>query len=328
MQNFIEAREKKQYLYLFLFAVLVLLFPVFVKSKYFLNVMVFSGIHTIIVVGFCLLMGYAGQVSLGHAAFFGLGAYSSGVLTAKFGMDPWLAFGAGVVITACTAYLVGVPSLKLKGHYLAMATLGFGIIIQIIFVQWRSLTEGTSGLVDIPGLSIGSFKLNTDFRYYFLVWLLTLVGIFFSLNIVLSQVGRALKALNRREIAAEAMGVNTAKFKVQIFVISSVYASVAGSLYTHYVTFLSPEGFNFLFSVLILVMAVFGGLASIWGGVIGAISLTVLPEFLRAYKDYDIIIYGIILILVMMFMPNGILGLVETVLKWFKDRSIGRTVKQ
>jgi branched-chain amino acid transport system permease protein len=209
-----------------------------------------------------------------------------------------------------------------------MATLGFGIIIQIIFVQWRSLTEGTSGLVDIPGLSIGSFKLNTDFRYYFLVWLLTLVGIFFSLNIVLSQVGRALKALNRKEIAAEAMGVNTSKFKVEIFVISAVYASVAGSLYTHYVTFLSPEGFNFLFSVLILVMAVFGGLNSIWGGVIGAISLTVLPEFLRAYKDFDIIIYGIILILVMMFMPNGILGLLETTIKWFKARSLGRAIKE
>ena len=274
--------------------------------------MVFSGIHALIVVGFCLLMGYAGQISLGHAAFFGLGAYSSGVLTVKFGFNPWVAFGAGIFITTCVAYIIGIPSLKLKGHYLAMATLGFGIIIQIIFVQWRAMTEGPSGLVDIPGISIGGLELNTDFKYYYFVWAFVAIGIFFSLNIVHSRVGRALKALNKKEIGAEAMGVNTAKYKIQIFVLSAIYASMAGSLYTHYITFLSPEGFTFHFSILILVMAVFGGLTNIWGGVVGAVSLTILPEFLRAYKDYDIIAYGIILIIVMMFMPNGILGVLES----------------
>jgi len=260
-------------------------------------------------------MGYAGQVSLGHAAFFGLGAYTSGVLTVKFGFNPWVAFVAGIFVTAFIAYIIGVPSLKLKGHYLAMATLGFGSIIQIIFVQWRSLTEGSSGLVDIPGISIGGFKFNTDLKYYYLVWIFAALAILLSLNIVQSRVGRALKALNKKEIGAEAMGVNTAKYKVQIFVLSAIYASAAGSLYTHYITFLSPEGFTFLFSVLILVMAVFGGLTNIWGGVVGAVSLTILPEFLRAYKDYDIIVYGVILVMVMMFMPNGILGLVESAIQ-------------
>jgi len=315
MENFLERRQNNQYKYLLFFAIAIFLFPVFVRSKYFLNVMVFSGIHTIVVIGFCLLMGYAGQVSLGHAAFFGLGAYTSGVLTVKFGFNPWVAFVAGIFVTAFIAYIIGVPSLKLKGHYLAMATLGFGSIIQIIFVQWRSLTEGSSGLVDIPGISIGGFKFNTDLKYYYLVWIFAALAILLSLNIVQSRVGRALKALNKKEIGAEAMGVNTAKYKVQIFVLSAIYASAAGSLYTHYITFLSPEGFTFLFSVLILVMAVFGGLTNIWGGVVGAVSLTILPEFLRAYKDYDIIVYGVILVMVMMFMPNGILGLVESAIQ-------------
>jgi branched-chain amino acid transport system permease protein len=322
MKNFLERREKNQYKYFLFFAIAIFFFPVFVRSKYFLNVMVFCGIHTIIVVGFCLLMGYAGQVSLGHAAFFGLGAYASGVLTVKFGFNPWVAFGAGIILTACIAYIIGVPSLKLKGHYLSMATLGFGIIIQIIFVQWRSLTEGPSGLVDIPGISIGGFKFDTDFKYYYFVWVFAAVAVLFSLNIVQSRVGRALKALNKKEIGAQAMGVNTAKYKIQIFIISAIFASAAGSLYTHYVTFLSPEGFTFQFSVLIIVMAVFGGLTNIWGGVVGAVSLTILPEFLRVYKDYDIIIYGLILIMVMMFMPNGVLGLFESGIHRFKAKQV------
>ena len=320
MKNFLERRQRNQYIYLLLFAIGIFFFPLFVKSKYFLNVMVFSGIHTIIVVGFCLLMGYAGQVSLGHAALFGLGAYSSGVLTVKFGFNPWVAFGAGIFIVACIAWIIGIPSLRLKGHYLAMATLGFGIIIQIILTQWRSLTEGTSGLVDIPGISIGGLKFNTDFKYYYFVWVFAVAAILLSLNIVQSRVGRALKALNKKETGAEAMGVNIEKYKIQIFVISSIYASVAGTLYTHYVNFLSPEGFSFTFSVLILVMAVFGGLTNIWGAVVGALSLTILPEFLRAYKDYDIIIYGVILILVMMFMPNGITGLVQSAVRWIRAK--------
>jgi branched-chain amino acid transport system permease protein len=320
MENLLEKKQRKQYRTLLFFCLAIFLLPLLVKSKYVLNMLVFSGIHSLIVVGFSLLMGYAGQISLGHAAFFGLGAYCSGVLTVKFGFPPWVAFGAGAMVTGCIAYIIGIPSLKLKGHYLAMATLGFGIIIQIIFVQWRSMTEGPSGLTDIPGISIGGLELNTDLKYYYFVWAFGIVGILFSLNIAHSRVGRALRAINRREIGAEAMGVNAAKYKIQIFVLSAIYASVAGSLYTHYITFLSPEGFSFHFSVLILVMAVFGGLTSIWGGVIGAVSLTLLPELLRAYRDYDTVVYGIVLILVMMFMPKGILGLVESAFRQIRLR--------
>lgn len=147
-------------------------------------------------------------------------------------------------------------------------------------------------------------------------------GDLFALNIVHSRVGRALKALSKKEIGAEAMGINTAKYKIHIFVLSAVYASIAGSLYSHYITFLSPEGFSFHFSVLILAMAVFGGLTNVWGAVVGAMSLTALPEFLRAYRDYDIIVYGIILIVVMMFMPNGVIGILESLVQRARRKAI------
>jgi len=296
-----------------LFLIVVLIAPLFIESKYFLNVLVFCAIHTIIVVGYSIFFGYAGQISLGHAAFYGLGAYCSGVLTVKFGFSPWAALGIGVVLTAIVSFVIGLPTLRMKGHYLAMATLGFGIIIQILFIELDFLTEGNSGLVGIPEITLFGIPINTDIRYYYFAWTFSLVVILLSMNLVDSRVGRALRALNNKELGAKAMGVNTEKYKIQIFVLSAVYAAVAGSLYTHYITFLSPEGFGFHFSILILIMVTFGGLGSIWGGVIGAISLTILPELLRAYKDFDIIAYGAILIIFMMFMPKGIVGLLLSI---------------
>jgi branched-chain amino acid transport system permease protein len=295
------------------FLIVVFVAPIFIESKYFLNVLVFCAIHTIIVVGYSIFFGYAGQISLGHAAFYGLGAYCSGVLTVKFGYSPWTALGIGIVLTAIVSFIIGLPTLKLKGHYLAMATLAFAIIIQILFIELDFLTEGNSGLVGIPEIAFFGIPINTDIRYYYFAWTFALVIILFSLNLVDSRVGRALRALNDKELGAKAMGVNTEKYKIQIFVLSAVYASVAGSLYTHYITFLSPEGFGFHFSILILIMVTFGGLGSIWGGVIGAVSLTILPELLRAYKDFDIIAYGVILIIFMMFMPKGIVGLLSSI---------------
>ena len=300
-----------------IFLIAVFIAPNLIESKYFLSVLVFCGIHVIIAVGYSIFFGYAGQISLGHAAFYGVGAYCSGVLTVKFGVTPWAAFGFGILLTGITSFLIGLPTLKLKGHYLAMATLGFGIIIQILFVELDFLTEGNSGLVGIPEISFFGIPINTDFRYYYFVWIFALIIIFLSMNLVDSRVGRALRALNTKEIGAKAMGINTDKYKIQVFVLSAVYASVAGSLYTHYLTFLSPETFGFNFSILVLIMVAFGGIGNIWGGVIGAVSMTILPELLRAYKDYDIIAYGLILIFFMMFMPKGIVGLFSTIKKRF-----------
>ena len=297
-----------------IFFALVILLPFVLTSRYHLNVMVFAGIHVLLALGLNLVMGYTGQVSLGHAAFYGVGAYGSGVLTAKFGMDPWLAAAVSLGISMVIALAIGIPSLHLQGYYLGVATLGFGIILHIVFIEMAWLTGGPSGLVGIPELSLFGVPLNTDLRYYVLVWLvvgITLIGAF---RLVDSRFGRALRAIGADETAATLSGINTWATKVQIFVIAAAIASLGGSLYAHYITFLSPDSFGFMFSVELLVMVVVGGTRSIWGSVIGAVLLTVLPEYLRVMKDYDVLVYGAIVIVAVMWAPSGIAGLAGRVL--------------
>jgi branched-chain amino acid transport system permease protein len=292
-----------------IFFLMVALLPVVLTSGYKLNVMVFAGIHVLLALGLNLVMGYTGQVSLGHAAFYGVGAYGSGVLTTKLGMDPWLAAMAALGISMVIALAIGIPSLHLQGYYLGVATLGFGIILHIVFIEMAWLTGGPSGLVGIPELSIFGVPINTDLRYYMLVWLvvgITLVGAF---RLVDSRLGRALRAIGADETAATLSGINAWATKVQIFVIAAGIASLGGSLYAHYITFLSPDSFGFMFSVELIVMVVVGGTRSIWGSVVGAVLLTVLPEYLRVLKDYDVLVYGAIVIIVVMWAPLGIAGL-------------------
>ena len=304
----------------FVLAALVVALPFLFPDNYYVTVVGVSvGLHAILAVGLNLLMGYAGQISLGHAAFFGLGAYTSGILCTKFAMSPWLAMVAGVGITALVAYIVGVPSLKLKGHYLAMATLGFGVIVQIFFNEEVSLTGGPSGFSDIPGLSILGFSLNSDLSYYILVWFLVLLTLIFSLNVIHSRVGRALRSLHDSEVAADAMGVETSRYKVIIFVLSAAYASIAGSLYTHYVGFLSPSSFDFFLSIKLVMMVVVGGMHNIWGALLGTWLLTFLGnEWLHVFHDFDILVYGAILLAVVMFLPDGLVHLVPRMSRVWK----------
>jgi branched-chain amino acid transport system permease protein len=285
---------------------MVLAAPLLFKGGYLMNVLVFVGIHTMLAIGLNLLLGYAGQISLGHAGFFGLGAYLSGILTATFGLNPWLALPLAALVVGTLAFLIGFPILKLKGHYLAMATLGMGIIIYIVFNESVDLTGGPSGLSGIPNLSIGTMIFDSDVKNYYLIWGFTLTTILLSLNLAGSRVGRALRAVHDSEVAARVMGVNSRLLKVQIFALSAVISSVAGSLYAHTMTFVSPASFGFNFSVELLTMVVIGGLGSIYGSFLGAALLTLLPEFLRAAHDYDIIIYGGMLMLMVMFMPGGL----------------------
>ncbi len=296
-------RESVKFL---LFAALVLLAPLAFQEGYLLNVLVFVGIHTMLAVALNLLLGFAGQISLGHAGFFGLGAYLSGVLTVTYGLDPWLVMPIAAAIVGVLACLIGFPVLKLKGHYLAMATLGLGIIIYIVFNETVDYTGGPSGLSGIPNLSLAGITFDSDLKSYYLIWSFALAVILFSLNLAYSRVGRALRAVHDSEIAARVMGINARLLKVQVFTLSAVICSLAGSLYAHTVTFVSPASFGFNFSVELLTMVVIGGLGSIYGSFLGAALLTLLPEFLRAAHDYDIIIYGALLMLMVMFMPGGL----------------------
>jgi branched-chain amino acid transport system permease protein len=289
-----------------LFGATVLMLAAWLDNEYYYTLLNFIGIHTLLVVGLNLLMGYGGQISLGHAAFFGLGAYTSGILTATWGVNPWLALLAGLILSGVAAFLIGIPALKLRGYYLAMATLGFGIIVYIILNQARPLTGGPSGLSGIPSLSLAGLPLNTPRRLYLLIWMAVGGILALSANLVDSRTGRAIRALHDSEEAAESLGVDTARMKLKVFIWSALYASLAGSFYAHTLNFIAPASFDFMFSIKLVTMVVLGGMASIWGSLLGAAVLTVLPEVLIVFHDFEVIIFGAILIVVMIFMPRGL----------------------
>jgi len=297
---------KKELLKFLLFTTVIFIAPVFLGSGYLMNVLVFVGIFTILAVALNLLLGLAGQISLGQAAFFGLGAYISGVLTATHALDPWLSMVIAIVAVGIIAFILGFPILKLKGHYLAMATLGMGIIVYIIFNETIDITGGPSGLSGIPHLSFGGIIFNSDLKNYYLVWFFAVMIILLSVNLTASRIGRALRAIHDSEVAARIMGVNARLLKVQIFSISGVISALAGSLYAHTVTFISPTSFGFNVSIELLTMVIIGGLGSIYGSFLGAAILTLLPEFFRTFQDYDIIVYGLTLVVITMFMPGGL----------------------
>ena len=316
-----------------------------------LNAIVRIGIFTIVVVGLNILMGYAGQVSLGQAAFYGIGAYVSAIFTvqssamgipdllATHWIWPWLLMAVGVLFTGALTWLIGRPILRLKGHYLGMATLGLGIMIFILFRENLAvkpstlvITGGLDGLPDVPRLSIGSYKLWPLHRYYYLVWFFAIAAIAVGRNVVNSRVGRAMQAIHGSEIAAEVMGVDTAKLKLQALVMSTMMASLAGSLYAHFQAAVSPKPFDFVASLELVVMAATGGIGTIWGAPLGVTIIMGIGEFLRANlhflgagSEVEPIIFGLILILIMIFMPDGI---AKQISKLFKRRPSNSTPPQ
>lgn len=287
---------------------LLLLFPVITPNNFILNLGISWFISLLLAGSLNLLMGYAGQISLSHAAFYGLGAYASGVLSAKFGASPWLGLCAAIALTAAAAFLIGWPSLKLRGHYLAMATLGFNVIMSVLFVELRDLTGGPNGLVGVPSLSLFGWEIGADFRFYLFAWLVVGLMMLLILNLLNSRMGRALRALSTSELAAQANGIDVHAVKLGVFVLSAVMAGIAGFLYVHLNNFASPENFDFVASVMLLVVVALGGTGTYWGPFLGALLHVALPEALRAFSDYEILVYGISLVLVLLFFPGGLSG--------------------
>ena len=296
----------------------VVLLPVVIGNEYYLGVLVFTALNCLAAIGLCLLMGYAGQISIGHGAFVAIGAYASGLLTVKLGWSPWSAMLAGAAITAAVAAVMGLPTLRLKGHYLAMATLGFASIVHILAVATVDVTGGPSGLLDIPRISLFGISLDSDTRFFYFSWAAVVIGLYAGFNIINSRVGRGLRALHGSEEAAASLGVNITGYKIQVFVVSAVYASVSGSLYAYYVNYIDPGPFGVMHSVLLVTMVAVGGMHKLWGAFTGAVLLSLLPEFLSfstdylqvigiAYQpDYDILVYGGILLVIMLFLPEGV----------------------
>lgn len=307
-------------------AVLLAVLPTWVTNNYHRSILVFIGLNTMLTVGLSLLMGYTGQISLGHAVFFGSGAYITGILTTRFDWSPWPAILVAALITGGVAYLIGIPIFRLRGHYLAMATLGLNIIFDTVVITETKWTGGPNGLLGIPRLSIGSWVLKSELAYYYVVWAVALAILALSLNIVNSRVGRALRAIHASELAAAAMGVDVDAFKLRVLALSAVYASLAGSLFAFYLQIVTPSSFSFIFSIQLVVMVAVGGLASVWGGIFGAATVTLLSEGLRnvmphlvrgASAEVEILAFGIILILIMIFMPEGLTtGIANRVRQW------------
>jgi len=279
-----------------------------------MTVGVFAGINALVAIGLCILMGYAGQISLGQAGFYGIGAYVSAVLSLHFGLPVVVSLILAMVVAAMVAVILAVPALRLKGHYLAVATLGFGEIIYIILNEWGP--GGPSGFGDIPHFSLLGYTITSTTGYFYLIWGLVAVVMIFSLNLIHSRTGRALRAIHDSELASNAMGLDVVELKIKVFILSAVYASLAGGLYAHYITFISPSSFSLFYSILVLMMVIVGGITNLWGAIIGAVVITVLPELLRRFEEFDVLVYGLILTLSLMFFRKGLVPiLVEKIKK-------------
>lgn len=291
-----------------LLAAALLVYPCLQDNPYTLGLTNLIAINGIIVLGLNLFIGYTGQISLGHAGFFALGAYGSAIATVTAGLPPWPAMLLVAVLVGLIALVVGIPVLRLTGHYLAMATLGFNFVIHTVLLEWDEVTGGPSGFAGIPSLAVGDWAFDSEIRLHYLLWAVAMLCLLLSLNLVRSGVGRGLAALAGDETAAAALGVDTRQAKIKVFVLSAVLASLAGSLFAHSFGYLSPDSFGIFTSADLVTMVVIGGMGSIWGSLFGAGLITVLPEWVDLFETYKDFVHGTILVLVLMFLPQGLVS--------------------
>lgn len=317
----------------FIFTGIVIIFPFLGLSSFLLTQATFAGIYGIVAIGLGLLMGYAGQISLGQAAFYGVGAYTTAILTKTLGLNPWIGLIFAILLPVIIAFIVGHTMARLSGYYLAMATLAFGIIVSVLILEWRSVTSGASGFYGIPSVEIFGFTIHQGLPYYYFVWFFTVLTLLISMNIVHSRIGRALRSIHDSEIAANSMGVNTGKYKMQIFIFSAALAGLAGWLFAHMSYSISPSSFGLDASILFLTMVVLGGSTSIWGALIGAILITAINIFVHFLgnnvsfitSDFEHVLNGLILVLVIMFMPKGLFPTLVSMYEKRKSRPIEKT---
>jgi len=297
---------------LLVLAILVIISPFFFPSNFYYRIGSLIFVNGLSVIGLVILIVYAGQISLGHAGFAGIGGYACALLPAHLGLHPGLAAIVGAVLSGGIAWLVGRPILRLRGHYLAIATLGFGILVSMVLANEAWLTKGPDG-IEVPDLGlrdvlelVGIDLSNSQFWYWF-SGLVMVLGAWVALNLYDSPTGRALRALHGSEIAARTVGIDVTRLKLQAFVISAVYASLAGSLLALQNKFITPDVAGFMHSIEMVTMAVLGGAASVLGAFFGAAILTTLPQVLTIFQEYEQILLGLVMMLVMIFMRDGLL---------------------
>jgi len=284
----------------------LLLLPLMWPDTHLHHLMVLAGINAILALGLSLFLGYTGQISLGHAAFFGTGAYTTAILTTRYAFPTLVAFLASALAAAALAYLIGKPILKLKGYFLALATLGFGEIFLVIVRESPNLTGGVIGIFGIPWFSLAGFSFDTYLKQYYLIWGVLIGLLLFSKNLIRSKMGRAFLAVAASEDAASTVGMKVAQIKIGAFVLGAAFAGFAGSLFACVMSTANPEAFSLSLSILIIMMVILGGMGNLYGPIAGAILLTWLVDILGKYQEYSLPIYGLILILLLISFPDGI----------------------
>jgi|SRR3974390_77129 len=298
-------------------AVIVAVLPAFFPSTYYYRVAALVLVFALAGIGLNLLMGFAGQVSLGHAGFIGIGAYAVAVGPSHLGLPPWLSFFVGAALSAVVAFLVGRPILRLKGHYLAVATLGFGILLSIVFTNEASITGGPDGM-PVPRLVLFGWAARGSEAWYWISAVSFVIGTALALNLIDSPTGRALRAIHDSEVAARVLGIDVAEKKLMVFVISAVYASAAGSYLALFNGLVTPDVAGFLRSIELVAIVVLGGMGSIIGSLVGAIVLVVLPQALTVFHEYEQAMLGLIVMVFMIFLRRGIVPSLATILGWRK----------
>lgn len=288
-----------------LLAAIVALLPLALPNNYAYDVAIQVALNGIVCIGLNLLIGYAGQISLGHAGFFALGGYASALLASRWGVPVWLALPGACAAVGLLAYVIGRPTLRLKGHTLAMATLGLGVIISIVLTTEDRITGGPDGM-PVPPLVTFGWTVQGEQAWYWISGALLVATVWLALNLIDSPNGRALRALHGSEVASQTLGVDSARFKLQVFTLSAVLAALAGALAAHYAGFITPAKSSFLHSVELVIMVVFGGMASVFGAVVGAAVLTMLPQVLTVLKDYEMMVFGAVLVATMVLFPEGL----------------------
>lgn len=288
-----------------LVAAIVVALPYVVSSTFYLRIGALVFIFALAVLGLNLMMGFAGQVSLGHAGFFGIGAYAVAVLPTHFGVPSWLALIAGVIAAGVLAFVIGRPILKLKGHYLAVATLGMGILIAMVFTNEARFTGGPDGM-PVPRLELFGWRARGSQAWYWISGVTLVLAALLAVNLIDSPTGRALRAIHDSEVASRVLGIDVARYKLIAFVLSAVYAAIAGAYLALFDGLVTPATAGFLRSIEFVTMAVLGGLGSIFGSIVGAALLTVLPQMLTVFHDYEHIALGAIMIVFMIFLRAGI----------------------
>lgn len=284
-------------------------------ARHLVDLLVFAGLYTIAGLGVAFLLGQCGIVNLAQSLFYGVGAYCVAYFCAVKGLPSLPAFATGIVLSAAIAALVGWPILRLSGHFLALATLALAVIGQVLFLEWDWLTGGTLGIGGIPHISLFGFALNTPQRFYYLVWPIAALLLILHHNLLHSRNGLALRSMRDAPDAAAGLGVDIHRLKVQMFMLSAALGSLAGSLFAHYVTFVNVDSFAVDRAIAFLLIAVLGGAYTVWGAVLGALFITILPQWLSRLGDLHAFIFALALIAAVILLPEGFGGAIRNLMR-------------